>query len=448
MFKFKRKSEHQEFGKTESQLHLDTLTAEYEERIAQKDAQYINLIKQINSLLKYITEQDYVKDMLLTIAKQVELVESIAASSEEMTATIEDISAFVSSSNETTNQSITVANESLQLFDESLQQIEMTYSESQKVQKVMALVNEEASKINDMVSIIKSVADQTNLLALNASIEAARAGEQGRGFAVVADEIKKLAENTKDQVDTIQSVVSSLTSRLGESDQAIGRSSESFNQGMHKMEQAVLGLDKMKGSMDIINEAFIEINNRIDQQTASSQEMTSAIMIVNEKTNEMHDVSDKAGMAFNAVSKIVSDMKDESLRDDLNLNMKTLIEIAMSDHLMWRWRIYNMLLGYETFEESDAGDHMICRLGKWCTALEDQHTSKEIMDVIRQLKAPHKSFHDLARKAIREYNAGRPDETERTLDQLDLVSNEIIGHLKKIKQINRKLNKANKANKA
>lgn len=88
---------------------------------------------------------------------------------------------------------------------------------------------------------------------------------------------------------------------------------------------------------------------------------------------------------------------------------------------------------------------MMCRLGKWCKALEDEHTAKEIMNVIRQLNAPHKAFHELARKAIKAFNAGRPDETEQILDQLDVVSNEIIGHLKNIKQINRKLNKDKKS---
>lgn len=61
--------------------------------------------------------------------------------------------------------------------------------------------------IGEMTNIIAGIAEQINLLSLNASIEAARAGEQGKGFAVVAGEIGKLAGETAETVDNIQTII-------------------------------------------------------------------------------------------------------------------------------------------------------------------------------------------------------------------------------------------------
>jgi methyl-accepting chemotaxis protein len=78
-------------------------------------------------------------------------------------------------------------------------------------------------RIDEIVSLIRSIADQTNLLALNATIEAARAGEAGRGFAVVASEVKGLAQQTSNATEEISRQIADMRGAISSSVESITR---------------------------------------------------------------------------------------------------------------------------------------------------------------------------------------------------------------------------------
>lgn len=87
------------------------------------------------------------------------------------------------------------------------EEVNYTNKETFQLSNILKEKTNEVISINDMMA---SISEQTNLLALNAAIEAARVGEAGRGFNVVADEIRKLAEQSKEFSNNINSIVNEL----------------------------------------------------------------------------------------------------------------------------------------------------------------------------------------------------------------------------------------------
>lgn len=403
---------------------------------SQTDNVNLEQLKKINSLLKYVTEMDYIKDMLLGVNKQAGMIENVASSSEQMTASIEDISNFVQDSSSKANNSIQVATKSIHEIEKAFEEITASFEASKAVQTIVEGVKKEAEKINEMVTIIKGVADQTNLLALNASIEAARAGEHGRGFAVVADEIKKLAENTKQQVAYIQNTVTQLSSDINKTNEAMGASNRTFEKGKESLTLAVKNMDIVQADLSDINSAFIEISANIEEQTAASQEMSSSIMVINEETKNLHRETTRTGRAINSVSTMIEEIRMELLESSSELEMGTQIEICICDHLMWRWRVYNMILGYEKLTETQVGTHHTCRLGKWCDHTEFHNDA--MCAEVATMEKPHESLHELAKKAIKAYNSGNHDLAEKYLPEIDRTSNEVVEHLKKLKRLSKK----------
>ena len=87
-------------------------------------------------------------------------------------------------------------------------------STAQDSNQVVQQLSAHASKINAVLTLIRTIAEQTNLLALNAAIEAARAGEAGRGFAVVASEIRSLADKTQSAILETREVIQNMLANV------------------------------------------------------------------------------------------------------------------------------------------------------------------------------------------------------------------------------------------
>ncbi|WP_410771603.1 methyl-accepting chemotaxis protein [Fontibacillus sp. BL9] len=115
---------------------------------------------------------------------------------------------------------------------------------------------ENSSEINQTIEFIKQISEQTNLLGLNAAIEAARVGDLGAGFGVVAKEVRKLSVSTREATTDISSTLTNIQN-------SIRQLETDFSQIVHSSQQQA--------------ELVTDFMTVIDQLNTSTQQMKAFV---------------------------------------------------------------------------------------------------------------------------------------------------------------------------
>ena len=153
-----------------------------------------------------------------------------------------------------------------------------------------------ANEVRSIVDTVEQIAEQTNLLALNASIEASRAGEFGSGFTVVANEIRKLAEGSKEAVQTINTNLGSFVKDI---DGFVGDISDQYHV-LEKENDNLLNVAETNNSsvksIATVSNLIIELTEELTNETSSintiSQSIESLAAIAEENSAASQEVSD------------------------------------------------------------------------------------------------------------------------------------------------------------
>lgn len=168
----------------------------------------------------------------------------------------------------------------------------------------------EAAKVVDHIEAltndITEIAEQTNLLALNAAIEAARAGEAGRGFSVVAEEVRKLAEQSQQTAEKIQSLTGRVTGSVQDLSQGAFGLLQFMEQNVSKDYELInKTADQYRDDADYLRD-FARKSN------ASSQELADDVETMNNAMGEIAKATQEEATGNTTVAEKVTQVAEKA----------------------------------------------------------------------------------------------------------------------------------------
>ncbi len=181
-------------------------------------------------------------------------------------------------------------------------------------------LGERSREIDEIVTVISSIAHQTNRLALDAAIQAAMAGENGKGFGAVAADIRRLAERAKEQVSSITKIVRNVREEVGAVAISMQDTERETLSGTRLTQEAGTALGSIFTAVERQAREIENINNVAMQQLQSSSAVVQIMHSVSESTQQSSTSTRDASQNMERLARLVEQLRSSveafKLRDN------------------------------------------------------------------------------------------------------------------------------------
>ncbi|HCF4632267.1 TPA: Wsp signal transduction system chemoreceptor WspA [Pseudomonas aeruginosa] len=234
----------------------------------------------------------------------------IGATSREIAATSRDLVRTMSEVSGAAEQTSTLAGSGqlgLARMEETMHHV---MGAADLVNAKLAILNEKAGNINQVVTTIVKVADQTNLLSLNAAIEAEKAGEYGRGFAVVATEVRRLADQTAVATYDIEQMVREIQSAVSAGVMGMDKFSEEVRRGIAEVGQVGEQLSQIIQQVQALAPRVQMVNEGMQAQATGAEQIHQALVQLGEATGQTVESLRQASFAIDELNLVANGLRN------------------------------------------------------------------------------------------------------------------------------------------
>jgi len=281
-----------------------------------------NMVRNLRALTRRI------EDATVSIAEAVELLRhnlgSQAATSaqqsvaiNETTATLEELAASSRQIADSALAVVKVAAKTLQSAKRGVDSSQQTIGQMDRIRQSNADdlrsigdLSARVMRIDEIMTLINTIADQTKLIAFNAAIEAAAAGTAGRRFSIVSEEIRRLAENVQDRATEIRRAIADVQRAADDLVTSRRDGSSVVEEGAEMTGQTSADLQDIHDDSQSVLQESKQISLSTQQQRSATEQTLAAVREISQGVNELATGARRTEDVVERLSVLATDLRN------------------------------------------------------------------------------------------------------------------------------------------
>jgi methyl-accepting chemotaxis protein len=233
------------------------------------------------------TIQTTASELAAGSSQQAAAVVEITASMEELARTAGQIAVNAAHQADLSAQAERAGDLGAGAVDEALRGVEAVQQRVAAIAARADTLGSRSKEIYRVLELINDIAQETHILSLNAAIEAAAAGEHGRRFTVVADEVRRLAQRSRESVESVRALLDEFSGSIRATVVATEEGGKEGDRVLERARAAAAAIEELRGALATTARVAREISLATGQQQGASDQVVLTLKEVSQVIQRM-----------------------------------------------------------------------------------------------------------------------------------------------------------------